>query len=918
MTDPLQETESTMMDSSGDTMKNDGNTIKNESSLSSSSSYLDFVPLDLTEIMDQIPKYKEFMEEIQTRWEEESVRYEESIRTRLSGSNSPQEIPRRNYANPKGLVQDTTLYPYHSSCYALLDAYDHLYAPDQPQPVPRNSIMPKVQGAWEEHNRLHAEQHEEDGQDVADFLLCSLQSIMAVFFQRQRNPIPDDNQPFTFAQKIIAMIRRQSKGPRFQEDITKFQHLDKEWSIALTPEAFSPSLATLPTEATERVHLLLRLLKHSISELQRDHMLASAILARLAMDGHFNDVHTLQRILMILSSEYVTCANFDCEHPEDHDCALWKSFLDVLMNAFCFGPDLITHQHAVAMASFVRYTYLREFGHVFHTFESLPSNSDETKPEHLSLHLKRLLIQNRMEERTDLEPTVNDLERQTPVRIILILIRALGNRGQRELARIGSILNNIKQNDHNDKQQHPMLVKYLDSYYNCVKTLVSLSYSSITILPKSERLYQIASGLVRSITSSLLFIEKPCEETKSFSLMEHDSTYYLGAPTFPQLESIVTSPFRLAQRIRLASDHEHFQRYLALDATVYKPDDSSVDWSRTIHLAYQKALFGRPHADIQAVIRSMFLRDVVYMTVAGLGYGDFICWCRCSVHPLDPVLYYHDTNHIMPSDISNEDDEEEEDDDDDESQEEEWDKYVGWAKNETGFVTAGELWCHFNFSLLAMACAYRDYWTPSSHVSFSPSFREAARTLALALTRYHSFPSEVLQHMISYMPRDAWPEEDHYCWQYDCALKQMATRVLEGSPSGSETVENGRKYFTCRKCNIPRYCSKQCRDQDYKDMHKRVCVEPPYCVIGKEHVEFCRSVEDGSYNTPKKHSEVAKLVPAADQGIVEGDDDDDGSSWESVDTEEEELEEEGIEQQADLTLTEAVMQFIHDNRTDNR
>jgi hypothetical protein len=36
-------------------------------------------------------------------------------------------IPRRNYYNPQGTVQDPSLHPYHDAFYILLDAYDCFY-----------------------------------------------------------------------------------------------------------------------------------------------------------------------------------------------------------------------------------------------------------------------------------------------------------------------------------------------------------------------------------------------------------------------------------------------------------------------------------------------------------------------------------------------------------------------------------------------------------------------------------------------------------------------------------------------------------------------------------------------------------------------------------------------------------------------
>ncbi|KAL7560946.1 hypothetical protein ACA910_022434 [Epithemia clementina (nom. ined.)] len=973
------------------------------SSQSTSPLLLSYVPLGNDELTEYVELYERCMEDVKAQWKQESDKYEETIPSNLPGH--PKEIPRRNYANPEGIVQDSSLFPYHSSCYMLLEAYDALYegsdhdntgaaaTAQHHQPIPKNSILPSairqtISGhnnndsnlveepprvVVQEHHHDDDEKEGDDEEEDATFLLCSLQSIMFVFFRRRI-----EGQAFVqtaglsrlVVDVLLRMLQQQQQqnstaAPMLEED--KVVAVD-EW--ALFPEESESDLTVntipqLPADETERRVLLLSLLKHSLSELQRDHMLAAAVLVRLALDQSLNHVPTFQRILTILCSEYVLCTDFECDEPEDHDCDLWKLFLEVVEAVLFHGPGfLITREHALSMAAFCRYSYWREYGHLsdIATTMHVPNsssnnkqqqvnNSQQQSPEQHALLLKRYLLANRMEDNQDLEEPATDPEKQNPARLLLSLIRSWGRRGERELARIAFVLEiherqqeQLQQrNGEEDIQPQPSLsnesiARYLDSYHNCVRSLVSVALASAQVLPKSERLYQIASTLIRAIASSLIHIEVPCPATGSKSLMDHDSTYYLGAPTFPQLESIVLSLFRLANRIRQATELERAQNF-RLQATTYTPGpgddntkkDKDEDWSSLLLAACRKAVHGRPHENIREAVRMLFLRDAVYMSMAGMGYGDFVVWCRFRVQPLDLVMFYHDCNHIMPDDVDDDENEDDSDNDDDEDdseldEEEEFKKPVAWAQNEDGVILAGELWCHFNFSLLAMVCAWREPWTPSSHMSFSSQYRTSAVTLALCLERHCStaMPKEVLRTIISYLPREAWVEDDNFCWHYECSMQQTATKMFLPEDESSSNNNNRKQYkLTCKRCGIPRYCSKSCLEQDRKDMHRRICIEPPYCPINKEHIAFCQSIEDGSYkkmpnanNPPEKALQAVKDVNEADN--CDDDDDDDDGSWESVDSDEEEQEENKPEDQSKPpSLTKVVTQFMRNHRRKN-
>jgi hypothetical protein len=73
------------------------------------------------------------------------------------------------------------------------------------------------------------------------------------------------------------------------------------------------------------------------------------------------------------------------------------------------------------------------------------------------------------------------------------------------------------------------------------------------------------------------------------------------------------------------------------------------------------ALEARPHNDIKDAVRGLFIQNMVDVRFSGIGYGDFMLWCRFEVTPLDPVMFWKYC--MFPLEELPSDDEEEEDDD---------------------------------------------------------------------------------------------------------------------------------------------------------------------------------------------------------------------------------------------------------------
>ena len=303
------------------------------------------------------------------------------------------------------------------------------------------------------------------------------------------------------------------------------------------------------------------------------------------------------------------------------------------------------------------------------------------------------------------------------------------------------------------------------------------------------------------------------------------------------------------------------------------------------------------------------------------------------MHPLDPALFCHEVR--LRDESSNtlcsvrqladnlilaqfnyrvDDDEQSEDEEDDDDEDEEED--YQWDVDENGnTLTAPEMRDRFDFTLLALQCAWHEPWKAESHMTFQPGFRTAVFHVAMCL-HHVGMPRELHGHIVRYFARDWWPDSRVSCWNYDCMLEQLHKQA-ECRDSGDEYVPPAVKFCIC---GVAAYCSRSCRENDWKGGgHKRMCGRPPYCRPTVKEYRFCQAMRargaggDGELLINGDDSNVQERVVEKDQSedeIIDGDDEDDeddDGSWESVDSDDEEMEEPS---NATRTVTSLITDFF--------
>lgn len=617
--------------------------------------------LPIAEVQAQVDIADVISRESESIWEEECAAYEETIKVVIDGKS--RKVPRRNYANLKGEVTDPTLYPYHTSCYPLLDAYDHLYGDGQKQPIEAEVVQPCPVS-------LEVRQ---DALDRGDFTLIqgympsSLYCIVETMIQNNINwPVEEEFPHLVRLLQLSQFHNNQTIGglngentlmdeydrssdfwtwsalrdiepppPLDEDDLVTNQHIEERNA------KYGP--AHLPKNRKERAGVLLKLLRHSMSELQRDHTLSTAVIVRLMRNHDLDDVSILRQLLAILCSEYVVCEYpYMEEEPLDHFCGTWQLFIQRLPLVLAFGITYMTREHATAIAGFVRATYFREFGYVLDD----PESSD-VKQKGKSL-MKRNLLNLRAEDDEVAFGRTGD-KSSVPVDLVFGITMALGIRAAVDRRRLvaSSVLNN-----------DTVIAETLDSYNNCLAALVDIGEASVLILPCNTRFFRQASCVVRSLCRALVetganFLNDELTETGEYS--EH-GTGYVAHGQKELFEARLSVPLRFTTGISEATE-----KFRSLPKATFIHTNSHDQ----LMIAVEIALEARPHNDIRDAVRGLFVRNMVDVRFSGIGYGDFMLWCRFEVTPLDPVMFWKYC--MYPLEELPSDDEEEDDDEDEES-----------------------------------------------------------------------------------------------------------------------------------------------------------------------------------------------------------------------------------------------------------
>jgi hypothetical protein len=245
-------------------------------------------------------------------WQREVSMYEQTI---TRAGETPGVVPRRNCLTSDGSqVRDEELFPYHTACYPLLDAYEQRAIVDwEGYRQGTELALVLLQNLTMTDNTR--DRHETE-RDVSGHLPCSVAAVeisLGVLLYSDDEDILKEEWDNGLAKRL-----KSQKDPQFYLFRQEEQIVHDRFGIS-----------AFPLEADARADLLLKMLRHALSDLQKDYRLARAVIRRLSKWKLCQNAGCLRRAMSIIGSGLVGCDGHCFEHfwaadqqdeVPDHSC----------------------------------------------------------------------------------------------------------------------------------------------------------------------------------------------------------------------------------------------------------------------------------------------------------------------------------------------------------------------------------------------------------------------------------------------------------------------------------------------------------------------------------------------------------------------------------------------------------------------
>jgi hypothetical protein len=756
------------------------------------------------DVLHEVRRLQNTMQVMLQEWDEEEAKYEQFITVESwLGKRSLRRMPRRNYPNEDGVVQDPTLFPYHTSCkFAGLLLF-------RSEPYFTNpSFLVFFIG----------------------YPLLDSYSRLGDYQLKSTDIPPSSGMSSHFEAPLFPCHL-----PCSEEAITSsLFHLN-----ALIVSSDNPS-------RTEAANVMLKLLRHALSDLQGDLSLATSIVSLLVASKVLQDVdYYRQLVATVLTNRKNCCGQCRFEDDVDHICSMWKHYQAVLGSTLVGDiPGVFTEAHANIVCAAFKIVLDQASPSTGQKEDDLIlGKNGPGSLEKLKHKLKAdIYIWNQTDFDDDRSETDDNTNEVIPYFLFGAIVDALGLGA----ARITDVLLGRTSLP---EEQSPDLT----CLYRKVATIVYIGEAVIRRLPAKTETINLCGWMVNSLLLSF--------------------TGYSPAPS----ES--------SQSMYMCAEQKEF-------TSIIVPDR----YARAILTKPTRGAFHVPK-DVFDLIRSLFARDLVNLCMARCGYGDCLVWLGGEITANDPFLFFH--SHNYPVNI----DEEAHAWVNDEVC---FVKYFFKIRfdmaylclceqNNVPLVSSRMLESRYDFSLLKLLQAWHAPWSPESHHSFHPPYRSAVRSIIL-LAHRKELPVDVAYHIIKFVPRSFWPDERGRCWCDECSVDNAVSLMhskLIGSPAPKMSAQRH-----CSICGVAIYKNAEHAKKEHAG-HRKECSRPPYRIPGREEALLCRTVD-----AIIRGEEFLPAENVYEEPLDEADDDGD---WESIDSNEEEDEaDEGFK----VTVTNVISDFF--------
>jgi hypothetical protein len=301
--------------------------------------------------------YVQMQSVLQAEWNEEKEKYKE-LKTATAADAIGKEVttnavPRRNYFNKDGVVEDVSLFPYHTSLYPLLSLYDasNMYIEHY------NLFSTKTSLSKQQLTKERESQMNSDAAETASNLQCSEASIAWTLLYRPN--VADDGFDFDGRWDYRIFLFKLVKDHVIKERDIRMHELSHHYRLVTAPEWYKNSpygVEHFPETQLDQANLLLKVLKHALSDIQRDYKLAASVVLYMVRLTFLNNVGVLRQLLMIIDSEYM-----GEEMIKDGMSSRSEFYGLICFHIIYSGISDYTEDIDCCLSAFVTSTFLREF-----------------------------------------------------------------------------------------------------------------------------------------------------------------------------------------------------------------------------------------------------------------------------------------------------------------------------------------------------------------------------------------------------------------------------------------------------------------------------------------------------------------------------------------------------------------------------
>lgn len=742
-------------------------------------------------------------------------------------------------------IFDTRIFPYHPSCYLLLDMYMCTeYEGDFPYDIPYRV------GVAARNDDIYMYERNFDHNDGFCYLPCSTFSSFLTLMGPSMAP-----EYWNFVSSILVnddyddalvesayMMYIQEIIQRFTKERIAWMNCEHDFAISsekqegylTTNQAIHQlfgcdcnfEIGLDHVSPGIRTKTLLKLFKHSISDLQGDYRLAITVMLAFIRYKCFDGaegVDAFRFFLVALESEFILdCgANHSVRDPNDvrvdsechlpHNCNDFHMFLRCIGHIIQMGIEHMTETHAISICSFLNRIFDQESWKEVDDMNEL-NGWDPEEPE-------------------------------TPSRTTLIISLLRGLVGHNNILRfrLTTLLRQKYSGDHTIKEYDENIDACAASHGYCIQALLSISDSVLRRLPANPVTASVGSLLLGSLALSCI-VPMPWDRYKKWYPSYDPFFFVAGMLDGAYIGRIYNSSSlvngrsimdvqRYAECIRNASNRYH-TRLDALKTDIGITESHNFDIENDVF--FRQFYLVPSSLEMVTIVKGLFLRQLVETNEAGLGYGDFLIYADAEVVPFDEMLFEHEMNYPIENgfydgiEILSESGGKEDTD-------------YFFKSEENINLTTKYVRSRYDMSLLLLRREWEKSWTPESHLSFHSPYRQALQTMTLIAHR-HGFPLDLCRAVNSFLQRDWWYDERRSCWKYECQVSSVQS-ALDNNRVGAS-----KHLVICSSCMLASACSRKHLSIIHHEGHRRPCGLPPMRVPTDEDVRFCDNYKKFEYN----------------------------------------------------------------------